>query len=435
MWYVRAFVNRAHVAFILWRLRRRERFSGCGLVAALLLVADTGAAQSMTSPGCSSSPTTPRPPAPPPDRAADRHVRSAASTARRPASRWRCRRLQHLAAGHRPAQSALHGVRRCRQPAGGRRQAGNVYRYPAAVASIAPSAPAAGAADQRPRRAVERGAARRLPVRRRNARDQPLSRTSRAAAVGPREAVVTDLPARRPQHAHGAVRPGRDDVCLGRLVVQHLRRDRRAPRGDPALCASRPRRRTTSASRIGLRNAVGLAIQPATGLLWATVNERDNQGNEIPPDLVTIVRQGQNFGWPGCQPPDATPQDPAATAPGITPPTHRPPGPQRAARPGVLHRPAVPGRVRQRPVRRPARLVEPRAAGRAEADPRSTSTGARPVSAQDFATGWQNRRRQPLGPPGRRDRRPRRQPDRLGRPGRHACTASPTAAKYVRAES
>ena len=71
----------------------------------------------------------------------------------------------------------------------------------------------------------------------------------------------------------------------------------------------------------GLRNAVGLTIQPGTGLLWATVNERDNQGNEIPPDLVTSVGQGQNFGWPGCQPPDATPQEPGRDCSGITPPT------------------------------------------------------------------------------------------------------------------
>ncbi len=71
----------------------------------------------------------------------------------------------------------------------------------------------------------------------------------------------------------------------------------------------------------GLRNAVGLASQPGTGLLWATVNERDNQGNEIPNDLVTIVRQGENFGWPGCQPPNATPQDAGRNCDGITPPT------------------------------------------------------------------------------------------------------------------
>ena len=52
----------------------------------------------------------------------------------------------------------------------------------------------------------------------------------------------------------------------------------------------------------GLRNPVGLAFQPGTDLLWATVNERDNQGNEIPPDLVTIVSQGAHYGWPDCFP-------------------------------------------------------------------------------------------------------------------------------------
>ncbi len=71
----------------------------------------------------------------------------------------------------------------------------------------------------------------------------------------------------------------------------------------------------------GLRNAVGLAFQPGTGGLWATVNERDNQGNDIPPDLVTIVGQGQDFGWPRCLPPNATPQTPGADCSNVTPPT------------------------------------------------------------------------------------------------------------------
>ncbi|MBM2812906.1 MAG: L-sorbosone dehydrogenase, partial [Chloroflexi bacterium] len=71
----------------------------------------------------------------------------------------------------------------------------------------------------------------------------------------------------------------------------------------------------------GLRNAVGLALNPRTGQLWATVNERDNQGNEIPPDLVTAVNEGDDFGWPSCQPPDARPQSPGASCAAITPPT------------------------------------------------------------------------------------------------------------------
>jgi glucose/arabinose dehydrogenase len=71
----------------------------------------------------------------------------------------------------------------------------------------------------------------------------------------------------------------------------------------------------------GLRNPVGIAFQPETGLLWATVNERDNQGNEIPPDLVTIVEEGADYGWPACVPPDATPQEDGADCSGVTPPT------------------------------------------------------------------------------------------------------------------
>jgi len=71
----------------------------------------------------------------------------------------------------------------------------------------------------------------------------------------------------------------------------------------------------------GMRNPVGLAVQPGTDLLWATVNERDNQGNEIPPDLVTIVKEGADYGWPGCLPPDAKPQDAESECSGTAPPT------------------------------------------------------------------------------------------------------------------
>lgn len=50
----------------------------------------------------------------------------------------------------------------------------------------------------------------------------------------------------------------------------------------------------------GLRNAVGLAFNPATGVLWATVNERDWRGDDLPPDKITEVREGTFHGWPDC---------------------------------------------------------------------------------------------------------------------------------------
>jgi len=49
----------------------------------------------------------------------------------------------------------------------------------------------------------------------------------------------------------------------------------------------------------GLRNAVGLAFQPGTGELWATVNERDWRGDDLPPDYITAVKEGF-YGWPDC---------------------------------------------------------------------------------------------------------------------------------------
>jgi glucose/arabinose dehydrogenase len=48
----------------------------------------------------------------------------------------------------------------------------------------------------------------------------------------------------------------------------------------------------------GLRNCVGEAINPTTGSLWCSTNERDNLGNHLVPDYVTSVPQGSFFGWP-----------------------------------------------------------------------------------------------------------------------------------------
>jgi glucose/arabinose dehydrogenase len=48
----------------------------------------------------------------------------------------------------------------------------------------------------------------------------------------------------------------------------------------------------------GIRNAVGIAIQPETGDLWASVNERDGLGDDLVPDYVTRVLKGGFYGWP-----------------------------------------------------------------------------------------------------------------------------------------
>ncbi|MBR1245748.1 sorbosone dehydrogenase family protein [Bradyrhizobium sp. AUGA SZCCT0169] len=73
----------------------------------------------------------------------------------------------------------------------------------------------------------------------------------------------------------------------------------------------------------GLRNAVGMAWEPQSGVLWTVVNERDGLGDETPPDYLTSVRDGGFYGWPYCYwgqtVDDRVPQDAAMVAKAITP--------------------------------------------------------------------------------------------------------------------
>jgi len=57
----------------------------------------------------------------------------------------------------------------------------------------------------------------------------------------------------------------------------------------------------TGAHRVfasGLRNPAGLAWEPESGALWASVNERDELGSDLVPDYMTSVRDGAFYGWP-----------------------------------------------------------------------------------------------------------------------------------------
>jgi len=57
----------------------------------------------------------------------------------------------------------------------------------------------------------------------------------------------------------------------------------------------------SGASRVfasGLRNPAGLAFEPETGALWTSVNERDALGDDLVPDYMTSVKDGDFFGFP-----------------------------------------------------------------------------------------------------------------------------------------
>lgn len=48
----------------------------------------------------------------------------------------------------------------------------------------------------------------------------------------------------------------------------------------------------------GIRNCVGIAVNPKTGEPWCSVNERDDIGDELPPEYITHVQDGGFYGWP-----------------------------------------------------------------------------------------------------------------------------------------
>lgn len=50
----------------------------------------------------------------------------------------------------------------------------------------------------------------------------------------------------------------------------------------------------------GLRNSAGLAFHPGSDVLWASQNERDNLSDDLPLEEINILSDGEHFGWPYC---------------------------------------------------------------------------------------------------------------------------------------
>jgi glucose/arabinose dehydrogenase len=161
----------------------------------------------------------------------------------------------------------------------------------------------------------------------------------------------------------------------------------------------------------GIRNCVGLAVQPQTGDLWCATNERDGLGDNLVPDYVTRVRAGAFYGWPwwyiGHQRGAAACRRAAGSA-------------RQGDRPGcpagiafgshgddVLsavgdRRSGVPGRLSGRRLCRAAWLVEPPHAHRLQGGAHSAPRRRADRRLRGFLDRLRGRRRRCLGPAGRR---------------------------------
>jgi hypothetical protein len=121
--------------------------------------------------------------------------------------------------------------------------------------------------------------------------------------AGPAETIVTGLP----QGGHST----RDVVFStdgARMFVSIGSRSNvgerpiyapwRSDVGRALVLAFTPEGKDQQLYATGLRNCVGMAMQPGTGELWCSVNERDGLGDDLVPDFVTRVREGAFYGWP-----------------------------------------------------------------------------------------------------------------------------------------
>ena len=83
-------------------------------------------------------------------------------------------------------------------------------------------------------------------------------------------------------------------VSVGSQTNEGIERDPRRA----AILVAAPDGGNARVYASGLRNAVGISCNPDSGKLWASVNERDDIGDDVPSDYFTQVREQGFYGWP-----------------------------------------------------------------------------------------------------------------------------------------
>jgi glucose/arabinose dehydrogenase len=115
---------------------------------------------------------------------------------------------------------------------------------------------------------------------------------------GERRAIVKNLPFRLHQQDNVVARRGRLYLGSGSTCDVCVERSRLSA----AVLSVLPDSRDLRVVARGLRNPFGLAVDPRTGRLYASVNERDKLGESEPAETIVEIRAGQHFGWPPSRP-------------------------------------------------------------------------------------------------------------------------------------
>lgn len=128
------------------------------------------------------------------------------------------------------------------------------------------------------------------------AEENKISYIAVTSAHGPEK--IIDLPAGG-NHTTRTIDFGQDD----RLYVSIGSTCNVCHENDPRRAAIYSLNRGGSDFKLfarGLRNSVFFTWHPETKKMWATEMGRDLLGDDIPPDEMNIIEEGNNYGWPNC---------------------------------------------------------------------------------------------------------------------------------------
>ena len=93
--------------------------------------------------------------------------------------------------------------------------------------------------------------------------------------------------------------PGRQaPVRVGRLEQQCRRKRHGQGRRPRRHLGTEPRQRQEPGVRHRPAQSGRHGFNPFNGVLWTSVNERDELGNDLVPDYMTSVKEGAFYGWP-----------------------------------------------------------------------------------------------------------------------------------------
>ena len=93
-----------------------------------------------------------------------------------------------------------------------------------------------------------------------------------------------------------ALDPSTADIYVGSGSMSNV--DAGEPPMKATILKFSPDGKSQSIFAVGLRNVTGMAFQPGSNDLYVVNMERDGMGDELVPDFLTKVQEGDNFGWP-----------------------------------------------------------------------------------------------------------------------------------------